>query len=210
VNPHRKFCGYGFGPFGPTPPIFGPTMIKDMNQLLFLWVISEEPEGMTGYNLQKAFHMQKPDQPNTTVYRTLKQLENEEYLASDEQIVNGRTQKIYKINKSGMERLQALRQEMQNKISFFVPPEGFNIPFQYGPFRSIEQDDEMFKSKEKVLTILTSIEDMLTHVKERLQNRLHYVDVYLGKVHDIAYEVKESEVIDPQEIKKKLREIKTK
>ena len=68
--PHRHFP-----PFRPHLP-FGPKLVKEMSRLVFLWTISEEPEGITGYELQKNYKAKQ-----TTVYRALKSMEEKGLLA---------------------------------------------------------------------------------------------------------------------------------
>ena len=63
---HRPYEQHRFRP----PMPFGPGMVKEMSQLVFLWTISEETEGITGYDLQKNYKVKQ-----TNVYRTLKGME---------------------------------------------------------------------------------------------------------------------------------------
>ena len=147
---YKRPPSHRFRPFHPPPMPFGPHMIKEMSQLVFLWTIAEETEGITGYDLQKNYTAKQ-----TNVYRTLKEMEDEGYLSSEETIIKGRAQKIYKITEQGLERLKELREKWTNRIAFLtdiVPPERF---YPHPPRRSKYDRfvDQMmhFETKEEAL-----------------------------------------------------------
>jgi DNA-binding PadR family transcriptional regulator len=202
----KKFFGnWPDGNIPCPPPIFGPSFVKDMNQLMFLWTISEESNGITGYNLQKIFEPNSMDKPNTTVYRTIKQLEEDELLSVKEQIVNGRAQKIYKINEKGKKRLTDLKQEMQNRIAFFVPLEGLNIPFFQqccGSANFVDRNLESVENKEKALQLLKYFEDLYKNTKERLTHRITNIEKTLSYINEVADQILKMEEYDPTDILK--------
>ncbi|HUU78566.1 MAG TPA: PadR family transcriptional regulator [candidate division Zixibacteria bacterium] len=182
----------------PTMP-FGPGMIKEMSQLVFLWTVAEETEGITGYDLQKNY-----DVKQTNVYRTLKEMEDQEYLSAEETIISGRAQKIYKITEKGKERLKELREKWTNRIAFLtdiVPPERF-APFPPRKSRFERFVDQMknFESKEEAIEYLEYLKEHFSRRKTRLENQKNDVDRTLAIFDDIIEEIKRKEKYDSKDI----------
>jgi len=175
-------CPHGPPLFEP-PFLLGPKLLKSANQLLILWAISENTDGITGYNLQKKFGISDPSKPNSTIYRTLRKLENEGYLNVEEKIESGRVQKIYKITEKGIKFMDSLRTEIQNKIFYFVPPESFEFPFIF-KFRGnfIKNIINNIKTIHEIKILIQNIEDILLNTKERLQYKLNYTEQILSEL----------------------------
>ncbi|MBD3351542.1 MAG: hypothetical protein GF364_08650, partial [Candidatus Lokiarchaeota archaeon] len=181
-----------FGP--PPPPIFGPDMLKKMNEFIFLSKISEETDGITGYDLQKDFFNQNPDTPNTTIYRTLRKLKKDGYLSTRQEVVKGRARKLYFISDLGLKRLKKLQGEIARKVSYLVPPEGFEIPFPHPPppdrphFFSKRLSE--IQTKEDGFLYLKKIEDMLQNVQSRLKRRINNLQSHKEDIEDAVKQLK--------------------
>ncbi|MGC9777733.1 MAG: PadR family transcriptional regulator [Candidatus Heimdallarchaeota archaeon] len=194
-----------FHPFRPPMP-FGPGMIKDMSQLVFLWTISESPDGITGYDLYKNYEAKQ-----TNVYRTLKEMEVEGFITSTETIVKGRAQKIYKITEKGSERLKNLREEWTNKIAFLidiVPPERGYHPIK-GKKREprIIRDLRELKTKDEVLDYLEHVKKYYKGRKNRLAKRMENLDQTVKEVDEVIVNVNKQEPFSKEETEKTIREI---
>lgn len=167
--------------FPPPPMPFGPGMIKEMSQLVFLWTISEEKEGITGYDLQKDY-----DAKQTNVYRTLKEMEDLELLLSEETIEGGRAQKLYKITEKGKEHLKNLREKWTIRIAFLtdiIPPENFDGPmpshrYHHRAFRYIDD----ISSKEEALTFLDDLKKRSEYRKKQLEARTERINEYMNQI----------------------------
>ncbi|NHJ33590.1 MAG: PadR family transcriptional regulator, partial [Asgard group archaeon] len=145
---HRRPPHKQFPPFRPHLP-FGPKLVKEMSRLVFLWTISEEPEGITGYELQKNYKAKQ-----TTVYRTLKGMEERDLLTSEETIVSGRAQRLYKITDKGRDYLAELREKWTTRIAFLTdiapiskhPPPFFRRKSRVHDYlKKIETKEEMLE-----------------------------------------------------------------
>ena len=106
------FGGKWFRQFIPHSP-FGDFRPREMRDLIFMWAIKQEPDGLTGYSLHRLTGI-----PLTNIYRILENLLKKEYLGASEQIIDGRAQKLYTITKKGEERLNELQSEWADKVSF--------------------------------------------------------------------------------------------
>ncbi|MFW9923037.1 MAG: PadR family transcriptional regulator, partial [Candidatus Thorarchaeota archaeon] len=102
-------------------PIFSPTKILD--SIILMQIVIEGPQ--YGYALSSIMEEKfdwKPSQ--TTVYNSLKSLENDELVTVEERIEKGRVQKIYSITEKGrkhfLEMHQELKKLMKKNFSQFI------------------------------------------------------------------------------------------
>lgn len=75
-----------------------------MQVLILLSKIQSEDSGITGYQLQEMY-----DLPRGTLIRILQDLENKEFVTTQEEIVNGRANKFYTLSETGEKHLENLR-----------------------------------------------------------------------------------------------------
>lgn len=208
-----NFKRFGFKSFGP-PPIFGPSMLKEMNHLIFLWAISDEKNGITGYNLQKIFdadtdeNEDKPNQPNTTIYRTLKHLEKNNFLEIEQKIVNGRAQKVYRITPLGLEKLKKLKENWTNIISFLVPPEGLSFPFM----RHVRHPHFLhhlneIETKQDAVDFFVNIKNMLENMENKMESRLEHIKNAKNILADSISTLENSNNFNPNDFKGVVLEI---
>ncbi|MBN1331218.1 MAG: PadR family transcriptional regulator [Candidatus Heimdallarchaeota archaeon] len=191
-------------PFRPNMP-FGPNMIKEMSQLVFLWNISEAEDGITGYELQKNYNVKQ-----TNVYRILKEMEDEGYLTSEETIVNGRAQKLYTITEKGKERLKELRETWTNKVAFLtdiIPPEKRPIP----PFhlqtnkRALEIIREI-ETKDEMLEYLQGYRDHFDRRIKHLEKRIANTKSNLSLINELTVEITKMEQYNSEKVEQLIKE----
>ncbi len=101
-------------------PIFSPSKVLD--SLILMGIVKEGP--LHGYALASLIEEKfgwKPSQ--TAVYNSLKSMENEKMVTSEERIEKGRVQKIYSITDKGRlvfdETHQRMRERMNKNFSQF-------------------------------------------------------------------------------------------
>jgi DNA-binding PadR family transcriptional regulator len=196
------FWRYAF--FRPTMP-FGPPMVKEMMYLVFLWTISEESEGITGYELMKTYGIKR-----SNVYRSLKELEEElGYLTSEEKIVDGRAHKLYKITEKGKNHLSELRESWTRRIAFLMditppppPPMGHHHP----PFSKKRRSDlfidqlSKFKTKEEALAFVQNAREHFKGRIDRYEKRIDGLKISLKSIDDIESKINEEEKYNSEEI----------
>ncbi|MFW9923596.1 MAG: PadR family transcriptional regulator [Candidatus Thorarchaeota archaeon] len=192
--------------FPPPPMPFGPGMIKEMSQLVFLWTISEEKEGITGYDLQKDY-----DAKQTNVYRTLKEMEDLDLLSSEETIEGGRAQKLYRITEKGREHLKNLREKWTTRIAFLtdiIPPENFD-----GPMPSHKYHNRVFRyideisSKEEALVFLNDLKKRSEYRKKQLESRTERIDDYLIQIDNTINDIQKNDNKDKETFQSILRNL---
>jgi DNA-binding PadR family transcriptional regulator len=191
-----------FPSFRPHLP-FGPKLVKEMSHLVFLWTISETPEGITGYELQKNYKVKQ-----TTVYRTLKDMEDLGLLASEETIVKGRAQRLYKITEKGREHLVDLREMWTARIAFLtdIAPFSKHPPPIFRRRSRIHEYLEKVETKEEMLEFLAEYKEYLTHRKTQLLNRINHYDKNLEKLEEVIKIVSEKETFDQEDKEQLVKE----
>lgn len=113
----------------------------ETQDLILLGFIKEEPNGITGYDLQKALEL-----PRGTMNRILDRLEKDNYLAIREETAEGRLKKIYTISENGCSRLRELQIKMAQRaeiIDDVAPME------EFGRFRDLGHHDGFSPEGEK-------------------------------------------------------------
>ncbi len=213
--PHQPPFG-GFPPFGSFPRFprgsFKPPMpvgresFQEIRDFIILLIISEYPDGITGYQLQDKYNF-----PRGTLIRTLQELEDKNYLKSEEEIVEGRANKFFKITELGRKFLDELKLKWANLFSMMSeisPSKGLRLvllekikefelkddaidffrgirSWMKGMLQSIERKIENFKqSKADLDKIIEEIEKMdslnkdkiIEMVDESIKKRDEYVN----------------------------------
>ncbi|NHJ47092.1 MAG: PadR family transcriptional regulator [Asgard group archaeon] len=193
------FWRYAF--FRPKMP-FGPNLVKEMTHLVFLWTISEEPKGITFYELKTTYEIS-----HGSAYRSLHKLEEDGYLLSEEKIVDGRAQKLYMITDKGKDYLTELREKWTRRISFlmdFTPPphpRGHHPPHPRKKRSDlfIKQLSE-FKTKDEALQFLNNARE---HFKGRMNKHERYIESLqnnMKAMDEIESKIKEDETYDSETI----------
>ena len=198
----RKHPRRPFPTFRPHLP-FGPKFVKEISRLVFLWTISEESEGITGYELQKNYKAKQ-----TTVYRVLKGMEEKELLTSEETIVKGRAQRLYKITEKGKEYLIELREKWTTRIAFLtdITPIGMHPPPIFRRKSKIHDYLKKVETKEEMLEFLEGYKEHINRRKTQLEKRLkNYVD-NLDKLDEIIRKVSEKDTFDQEDKKQLVKE----
>ncbi len=134
-------------------PIFSPTKILD--SLILIQIIREGP--LHGYALSLLIEEKfgwKPSQ--TAIYNSLKSMETEELVSSEERIEKGRVQKIYSITEQGRksfeETHQLMRKQMTENFSQF-----FSFIQMLGDFATREESEAF---QEKIQAVLENMKDI--------------------------------------------------
>ncbi|MFX1394382.1 MAG: hypothetical protein ACFFAH_12520 [Promethearchaeota archaeon] len=161
--------------FGPPPP-FGPPLhfglplpitresFKEMKFLTILMILSNNPNGITGYKIQKRFQI-----PRGNLLRTLDELEEKDYLSISDSVIDGRIHKFFIITKKGKKYLNKLRKKWETKFSM-MPDMGPPSP-EAIRMMIIERIKE-FESKEDAIDFFRGVrswmKDILYHINFKL------------------------------------------
>ncbi|MFX0000219.1 MAG: PadR family transcriptional regulator [Candidatus Hermodarchaeota archaeon] len=161
--PFGTFRPFTRGHFKPPLPI-GRESFQEIRDFIILLIISEYPEGITGYQLQEKYNF-----PRGTLIRTLQELEEKKYLESKEEIVEGRANKFFIITDLGRKFLDELKLRWANLFSIMAeisPSKGLRLVLS-------EKINE-FESKDDAIDFFRGIRSwmkgMLQHIERRIEN----------------------------------------
>ncbi|MFX1321715.1 MAG: PadR family transcriptional regulator, partial [Promethearchaeota archaeon] len=107
------------------PLPFGKELFQEIRDYLVLLIISDHPNGITGYQLQEKYKF-----PRGTLIRTLQDLEVRKHLETKEEIIDGRANKFYLITELGNSYLEELKLKWANifgMMSEINPPMGLKM-----------------------------------------------------------------------------------
>jgi DNA-binding PadR family transcriptional regulator len=164
----------GYPPFGSFPPFpkghFRPPLpisresFQEIRDFIVLMIISEYPNGITGYQLQDKYNF-----PRGTLIRTLQEMEDKKYLKSKEKIVEGRSNKFFIITEKGRKFLEELKLKWANLFSMMSeisPSKGLKLVL-------LEKVKE-FESKDDAIDFFRGmrswIKGMLKQIEKRVEN----------------------------------------
>ncbi|MFX1453551.1 MAG: hypothetical protein ACFFCM_22160 [Promethearchaeota archaeon] len=156
-------------PFGP-PLHFGLPLpitregFKEMKFMMILMILSNNPDGITGYKIQKCFQI-----PRGNLLRTLDELEEKDYLSISDSVLDGRAHKFFIITKKGKKYLNKLRKKWETKFSM-MPAMGPPSP-EAIKIMIIERIKE-FQSKEDAIDFFRGVrswmKDIFYHINFKL------------------------------------------
>ncbi len=171
--PHQPpFGGFpAFGAFRPfskghfKPPLpIGRESFQEIRDFIILLIISEYPEGITGYQLQDKYNF-----PRGTLIRTLQELEEKKYLESTEEIVEGRANKFFIITDLGRKFLDELKLRWANLFSMMSeisPSKGLKL--------LLSEKINEFESKDDAIDFFRGVRSwmkgMLQQIERRIEN----------------------------------------
>ena len=152
-------------------PIFSPT--KMLDSLILMQIAIEGP--MHGYALAALIEEDfgwKPSQ--TAVYNSLKSMESEELVKSEEKIESGRAQRVYSITKKGREIFKENRKRMR---------------------------DHMMKNMTQFYSFMQKVGEVVTlEESELLQKRIHTIMGNLRKISHLTLMLQREAPKETQEI----------
>lgn len=157
---------FGSPPFFDPPHHFGHPLpitregFNEMKFMMILMLLSYNPNGITGYKIQKRFQI-----PRGNLLRTLDELVEKKYLTTSESVIEGRVNKFFIITKRGKKYLGKLKKKWVTRFSMMTEmgppsPEALKIMI-------IERIKE-FESKEDAVDFFRGIrswmKNMLNHI----------------------------------------------
>ncbi|MDX1797534.1 MAG: PadR family transcriptional regulator [Candidatus Lokiarchaeia archaeon] len=183
----------GFPPFGYTPPFLkgplkpplpiGREAFQEIRDFIVLLLISDYPDGITGYQLQDKFNF-----PRGTLIRTLQELEDKGYLESKEEIVDGRANKFFMITELGRRFLGELKLKWANifgMMSEIIPSKGIIMV--------ILEKIKDFEDKDDAIDFFRGLRSWTNNMLKGIEKRIEYIK---GTKVDLDRIIKEIETMD--------------
>ncbi|MHA1270621.1 MAG: zinc ribbon domain-containing protein [Candidatus Helarchaeota archaeon] len=204
---YRRIRHPHLGPRPPVPPI--PTIIpipmrqvefKELRHIFILWILKDQPKGITGYQLQELYNM-----PRGNMLRILTDLEIQEYVKTTEKVVKGRVQKLYLITKKGENYLEKLRDKWAEKFTVMgemAPPDKFGHPFhRENKFKKFIDNLDKLKTRQDALDYFHGLRHRFKNVRGRLQNRLENIDFILDQLDKLIPQIESMDEYSQDKIK---------
>lgn len=171
-----------------------------IRELVILTIISEYKEGVTGYQLQETY-----DFPRGTLVRTLSGFEEDGCLSSSEEIIEGRTNRFYKITNKGKQKLESLKKEWAGQfamMSEMVPPEKYARTFYKEGMKHFLKDRiEELSSIEDAEDFFKGVRSKIKSMLSRLQLKQKNLNVVKEEVSMIIEKINQMEELDKEELK---------
>jgi DNA-binding PadR family transcriptional regulator len=193
--PHGGPPPFGMPPFFHShfkfPLPFGKELFQEIRDYLVLLIISDIPEGMTGYQLQEKYKF-----PRGTLIRTLQDLEARKYLETKEEIIDGRANKFYKITELGNSFLEELKLKWANVFGMmgeFNPPMGLKMMI----FEKIKE----FESKDDAIDFFRGIRSWMKDMLQRIETRIEKLKQSRIDLDKIIEEIEKQDDLDREKIK---------
>lgn len=180
------------GPLPPIPPLpHGKSLpisrkaFREIRNFIILMIISEsDNQGITGYDLQEKYGF-----PRGTLLRTLKSFEEKRFVKINEEIIRGRTNKLYTISKLGKDYLNTLKKKWANLFAIMsekANPERFSHPFAREWFRlMILENIKSLESKLEAEEFLTKIIGGTNEMIKRFSSRINELERFKVKLEEL-------------------------
>lgn len=192
LEPKPPFAGSHFKP--PLP--IDRESFQEIRDFIVLLIISEYPDGITGYQLQDKYNF-----PRGTLIRTLQELEDKNYLTSREEIIEGRANKFYLITEFGKKFLEELKLRWANLFSIMseiTPSKGLKMIL----FEKIEE----FESKEDAIDLFRGLRSWMKTMLQRIENRIQIFKRSKNELDKIIQDIEKMDFLNKDKIKELVEE----
>ena len=203
--PHQPPFG-GFSPFGTFPPFpkghfkpplpIGRESFQEIRDFIVLLIISEYPNGITGYQLQDKYSF-----PRGTLIRTLQELEEKNYLKSKEEIVEGRANKFFIITEFGRKFLEELKLRWANL---------FSIMSEISPSKGLRlvllEKIKKFESKDDAIDFFRGLRSWMNGMLKGIEKKIKNFKQSKANLDEIIEEIEKADTLNKEKILKMVEE----
>jgi DNA-binding PadR family transcriptional regulator len=208
---------FGFPPFFGPPGHFRPPLpmtlesFKEIKYFMILMILSENPNGITGYKFQEKFNI-----PRGNILRIMKDLVEMEYVETSETVLKGRAQKYFIITEKGKEFLDTLKKkwgERFTQMSEMVDPNMMSNMFIFmkkGIETMLTHQIENIKSKEDALDFFQGLRSKAKMFLTLMNKRLDFMKNVKSELDSMIQTIEKKDKLDLEEIKSKVDEFKSK
>lgn len=208
---------FGFPPFFGPPGNFRPPLpmtfdsFKEIKYFMTLMMLSENPEGITGYQFQEKFGI-----PRGNILRIMDDLVEKEYVTTSESVIKGRAQKFFIITEKGKEYLTDLKKkwgERFTQMSEMVDPNMMGNMFMFmrkGIETMLTHQIEKIDSKEDAIDFFRGLRSKTKTFMTHMSNRLDFLKRIKSELDSMIQTIEEKNELDLEEIKRRVEEFKTK
>ncbi|MHA1377058.1 MAG: hypothetical protein ACTSRG_01635 [Candidatus Helarchaeota archaeon] len=176
--PHPPFFHAPFGyPLPPPPGLLPMTRqsFKEIKHFFILSILIDKPNGITGYQLQDKYNF-----PRGNLLRTMKELVENNQVATKETVIKNRAQKFYIITDKGVKYLKELKKKLASQfalMSNMAPPEIYANPFaDEHSLQEIIEIIKNFETKNDALDFFRGIRSSLKLYQKKLKERIEEME----------------------------------
>ncbi|MBD3342090.1 MAG: hypothetical protein GF353_23520 [Candidatus Lokiarchaeota archaeon] len=197
-----------FGSYSPSEPLlpFDRESFKDIRQLILLTFISDNPEGITGYQLQETYQF-----PRGTLLRDLEEFEDMDYVKVNEDTIKGRAQKFYTITEDGKNYIEKLKVKWASRLAMMsemAPPEIYGLPIFKEQIKAhFLEMLENLDSKEDALDFFKGVRFWLKTYLARIIRRQTIFEKLKSRIADLILKIEKMEDFNRNEIKEEIKKI---
>ena len=207
-------------PFG-MPPFFGPPghfrpplpmtleTFKEMKYFMTLMILSDNPEGITGYQFQERFNI-----PRGNVLRIMDDLVKLDYVTTSKSVITGRAQKFFIITEKGKEYLNELKEKWSARLAQMTDFTGSDMMSGLLMRKALEmilmhQVDKL-KSKDDALDLFRGLRFRAKTFIAKMTERLDLLKRIKSELDSMVQAIEKKDNLDLEEIKKSVEEFKNK
>ncbi|MFX0018109.1 MAG: PadR family transcriptional regulator [Promethearchaeota archaeon] len=213
--PNEPRSPFGLPPFFGSPSHFKPPFpmtlegFKEMKYIMILMILSDNPKGITGYQLQERFNM-----PRGNLLRTMDDLVELNYVKTSESVIKGRAQKFFIITEEGKKFLDNLKKKWIERVSqmpgFAAPVIQGNFFIKKGLELILSHQLDLLESKEDGLDLFRGLRSKLNMFITKMTEVLKYLKITKSELDSIIQKIEESDALNIEEIKEMVKEFKNK
>ena len=212
---HEPRSPFGLPPFFGAPSHFKPPFpvtlegFKEMKYIMILMILSDNPEGITGYQLQERFNI-----PRGNLLRTLDDLVELKYVKTSESVIKGRAQKFFVITEEGKKYLDDLKKKWVERVSqmpeFAAPVMQGNIFIKKGLEMILSHQLDILETKEDGLDLFRGLKSKLKMFIAKMAEVLKYLKITKSELDSIIKKIEKMDALNIEEIKEMIKEFKNK
>ena len=166
---------------------------KEMQQFFLLKIVADNPEGVTAYQLHTNYSF-----PRSNAIRLLDELEENSFVSSEEHIVAGRTNKIYKLTQVGFTFLLELKTQWAERFMMMEELTTRNITSTEKEF--FIQEIKALKTKEDRLKYLNSLKSKLENKMAIAENKYTTLLKMKEQIELITEKIESTDKLDDDDV----------
>ena len=194
-------------PFGSLPPFPGPhntptlpmgrEAFQEIRDYMLLIILSEYPEGITGYQLQDMYKF-----PRGTLIRSLQDLEEKGYLKTRDEILEGRAHKFYLMTETGKRYLEELKLKWVNIFVMMA-----EINFSKGISNIICEKIEEFEALDDAIDFFRGIRSWMKGMNQQIEKKMEHFKNSRESIDKIIEDLENMDVLNREKIKQAVNEV---
>jgi len=172
-------------------------------------ILSDNLDGITGYQLQERFNM-----PRGNLLRALDDLVELEYVKTSESVIKGRAQKFFIITEEGKKYLNDLKKKWIERVSqmpeFAAPIMQGNLLIKKGLEMILLHQLDLLETKEDALDLFRGLKSKLNMFITKMTKVLKYLKITKSELDSIIQKVEEMDALNIEVVKEMIKEFKHK